>query len=317
MARKSHGKSPMAEEKSKKPKTEAKSSEGGWLKLPKMWADTADKTDEARTEAPPAARIQPDAGSTASEPLVRAEAPVSPTPVSPTPVSPTPVSPTRVPATPVSATPVSATPVSAVEAREEQSLHLDFEEMKAEMERMHHIVNELNERESSMEQVFNTLHSELMDYKKDFIYEHLKPIVRPLLFLYDSLEQFDREIELYERPHTDERRQTGLAPRLVRENIGYFREQLVEALRICEVTQMETPAGAFLPRLHKAIDVAPVDQSQDNQIIRVVRAGWYLNNQVLRPAEVVVGKAVPHPRSLAPVSAEESDDPDPLLVNIE
>jgi molecular chaperone GrpE (heat shock protein) len=161
--------------------------------------------------------------------------------------------------------------------------------MRASLETIHREVGELNSRESSQERVFNTLHAELSGYKKDFIYEHLKPVVRPLLFLYDSLEQFDAEVALHEPPEGQERR-AGLSPRTVRDNVAFFRDQLVEALRVCEVTMMEMPEGPFLPKLHKAIEVVPVDESQDNTVQRVVRTGWYLNGQLLRPAEVVVGK---------------------------
>lgn len=150
-------------------------------------------------------------------------------------------------------------------------------------------VDEMSARESTQEKVFDALHAELGDYKKDFIYEHLKPVVRPLLFLYDSLEQFDGEIEQYERPQTEERR--GLSPRLVRENVSFFRDQLVEALRVCEVTMMEPPTGAFNAKTQKAIGVESVGAELDGTVVRVVRSGWFLNGQLLRPAEVVVGKA--------------------------
>lgn len=185
----------------------------------------------------------------------------------------------------------------AVSAEDLQFQYLDylvseFQQMQTDMQQMHRLVEEVSERESAQEKIFNTLHTELRDYKNDFIYEHLKPIVRPLLFLYDSLEQFDVEIALYERPQSNERRQGGLSPKVVRENISFFRDQLVEALRICEVTPMEAPRGVFNPRLHKVIDVVPVDEKQDGYIQRVVRSGWYLNGQLLRSAEVIVGKKI-------------------------
>ncbi len=183
-------------------------------------------------------------------------------------------------------------PLSSEEAQFQYLEYLvsEFQEMQSDMQRMYKLVEEVSARESAQEKVFNTLHAELREYKNDFIYEHLKPVVRPLLFLYDSMEQFDSEIALYERPSNGERRQVGLSPQLVRENIAFFRDQLVEALRICEVTPMETPRGAFNPRLHKVIDVVPVDENKDGTIQRVVRGGWYLNNQLLRSAEVIVGK---------------------------
>ena len=149
-------------------------------------------------------------------------------------------------------------------------------------------IEEINQRESTQEKVFDTLHAELGDYKKDFIYERLKPIVRPLLFLYDSLEQFDDEVAQHERNDNDERR--GLSPRLVRENVVYFRDQLVEALHVCQVTQMDTPKGVFNAKLHKAMSVEDVPNEQHGQILRILRSGWYMNGQLLRPAEVIVGK---------------------------
>lgn len=170
------------------------------------------------------------------------------------------------------------------------ALLAQMQAMQEEMQRMHEVVVEINDRENAHEKVFNTLHAELREYKTDFIYEHFKPVVRPLLFLYDSLEQFDAEIALYERPNQGERRSVGLSPQLVRDNIAFFRDQLAESLRICEVTPMETPTGPFNAKLHKVIDVVPADAEQDGIIQRVVRSGWYLNGQLLRPAEVIVGK---------------------------
>ena len=183
-------------------------------------------------------------------------------------------------------------PLSAEEAQFQYLEYLvgEFQHMQGDLQKMYDLMEEVSERESAQEKIFNTLHSELRDYKNDFIYEHLKPVVRPLLFLYDSLEQFDAEIALYERPTNGERRQVGLSPQLVRENIAFFRDQLVESLRICEVSPMESPKGAFNPRMHKVIDVVPVEANQDGMIQRVVRSGWYLNGQLLRSAEVIVGK---------------------------
>lgn len=158
------------------------------------------------------------------------------------------------------------------------------------MELVFRLLSDINERETAQEKVFDTLYSELREYKNDFIYEHLKPVVRPLLFLFDSFEQFEREVQAQERPAGEERR-GGMSPTLVRENLFYFREQLVEALRICEVTMMEAPQGEFNAKLHKAVEVVEVEAEANNTVQRVVRSGWYLNGQLLRPAEVAVGKA--------------------------
>lgn len=165
--------------------------------------------------------------------------------------------------------------------------------VQMQLEELTEQVRHVNEREGAMEKVFNTLHSELADYKNDFLYEHLKPVVRPLLFLFDSLEQFDGEVAMAETSLGDTAQGGVLSPSTVRENVGYFRDQLVEALRVCEVVIMDPPSGAFTSKLHKAVDIVPVGAEQDGQIVRVVRSGWFLNGQLLRPAEVVVGKFRP------------------------
>lgn len=169
----------------------------------------------------------------------------------------------------------------------------EIAELRGEIERLVEQVTYVNERESSLERVFDALHSELADYKNDFLYEHLKPVVRPLLFLFDSLEQFESEVSMAEATMMATAQGGILSPHSVRENIHYFRDQLIEALRVCEVTIMDTPTGAFNPKFHKAIDVMPVPSEQDGTVVRAVRSGWFLNGQLLRPAEVVVGKFRP------------------------
>lgn len=149
---------------------------------------------------------------------------------------------------------------------------------------------EMVERGTAQEKVFNVLHAELQDYKNDFVYERFKPTVQSLLFLCDSLEQFDKEMADEEVPDSEERQQ-GLSPQIVRENIAYFRVQLVEALATCAVTPMETPQGEFDPHRHKAVKLVAVAHTADNVVQEVVRGGWYLNGQLLRPAEVIVGRA--------------------------
>ena len=165
--------------------------------------------------------------------------------------------------------------------------------IQLQLEELTEQVRQVNEREGAMEKVFNTLHSELADYKNDFLYEHLKPVVRPLLFLFDSLEQFDGEVSVAETSLGDTPQGGTLSPSVVHQNVRYFRDQLVEALRVCEAVLMDPPSGAFNSKLHKAVDVVPVGAEEDGKIVRIVRSGWFLNGQLLRPAEVVVGKFRP------------------------
>ena len=189
------------------------------------------------------------------------------------------------------AAPATAPTASAAGASAARVATPELAELRDEIERLTEQVTQVNERESSLERVFDTLHAELSDYKNDFLYEHLKPVVRPLLFLFDSIEQFDSEVAMTQSAAPAPNATPGtLAASVVRENVDYFRDQLVEALRVCEVTIMEAPRGAFNSKFHKAVDVEAVPREQDGTIVRVVRSGWFLNGQLLRPAEVVVGK---------------------------
>lgn len=173
----------------------------------------------------------------------------------------------------------------------EGNIYAELEQLRGGMEEMYRVMTEMQERGDAQDKVFNTLHSELQDYKNDFIYEHMKPVVRPLLFLFDHMEQFENELATQRnqaQSKSNERRL--LSPDLMCENISFFRDQLVEALRICEVTPMKQPAGEVDTRLHKVVDTVPTDASNNNIIQRVVRSGWYLNGRVFRPAEVIVGQ---------------------------
>lgn len=180
----------------------------------------------------------------------------------------------------------------------------ELQELRETVSEIHRVLSDFAERGSAQEKVFDTLHSELQDYKNDFIYEHLKPVLWPLLFLFDSLEQYAREI-------VARAASTGghqVDAKEVLDHLKFFRGQLVESLRICEVTPMKQPSGAIDVKCHKGIGVEAVQNpTDDNTVRRVVRTGWFLNGKVLRHAEVIIGKySAPDGSSAAPRPATGS-----------
>ncbi len=186
--------------------------------------------------------------------------------------------------------PITPTVLSQQISTQTGAIAQEVARLRQEIELMQQAFVEISEHESNQSKVFDVLHKELGEYKNDFIYEHLKPVIRQLLFLYDSLELFEEEVRPYEHTENDERRQT-LSASHVRQNVQHFRDQLIEALHICEVTLMEKPEGQFDPKFHKALDVVKVPPEQENTIQRVVRSGWYLRGHIFRVAEVVVGRS--------------------------
>ena len=160
------------------------------------------------------------------------------------------------------------------------------EALRAELAQMHAQIAAMGEKETSREAVFDALYRELQDYKDDFVSERTKPLLRALLFLHDSLLQFDEELQT--RAATLDAKACA---DLTHQNLKFFRDQLDEALLLADVAPLPMPSSAFDPKQHKAMEAKPVALAQHGTILKVLRPGWLLKNQLLRPAEVVVGKA--------------------------
>lgn len=138
----------------------------------------------------------------------------------------------------------------------------EIEQSRVELGEM---LGKLLERKPLDQSVFDALHAELRDYKDDFFYERLKPIVRAFLFVFDAIEQF--EAELTQRENDGLTRDSETLE-LTRRNLAYFRQQLTDALSTCEAFPLENPTA-----LGK----------------NTVRSGWTLNGKTLRAAEIVRG----------------------------
>ena len=57
------------------------------------------------------------------------------------------------------------------------------------------------------------------------------------------------------------------------------------------VTRLEAEGQPFDPSLHDAITTTPADAAQDNHVVSVIKEGYRIGDEVLRPASVVVGRA--------------------------
>ena len=165
-------------------------------------------------------------------------------------------------------------------------------QMNANLETVRADVSHMKHKGSDSEKVFNALHAEMGDYKRDFVFEHIKPLLRPLLFVFDSLDEFDSEMALYEEDQARlELRPNALRATKVRQNIAFVRDQLEQALASCDVEPLPIPSGRFDGHDQKAISSVPVSPELDGTIQGVTRGGWTLKGHTLRPTEVIVGKA--------------------------
>ena len=82
---------------------------------------------------------------------------------------------------------------------------------------------------------------------------------------------------------------TDAAETLLR-GVELVREQFLAKLESFGVTRVPAVGVAFNPELHEAVSLAPVaDSSQDGLVIAVLKEGYAIGEELLRPASVVVG----------------------------
>jgi len=152
------------------------------------------------------------------------------------------------------------------------------------MSQLFDLMAAMHEENNSRDKAFDTVYNELNEYKNNFVYERIKPFLRSLLFVFDSVNDFNREVGEAE---SEDR---FIHPAHIKANLDHIQEQLLDALAMVEVEMIQQKEETFNPRLQRAVEVIPVPQEEDNQVIRIVRHGWTLGGNNFRPADVVVGK---------------------------
>lgn len=116
---------------------------------------------------------------------------------------------------------------------------------------------------------FDELYTELQEYKRNFLLEGKKPLLKSLLLLHDTIH----------------RKQDAGG------DVEIISEELVEVLHRQGVELMKEQPEKFEREFQQAVDTEPTDrQDEDNDVVRVVRHGFRIGKQVFRPQEVVIRK---------------------------
>jgi molecular chaperone GrpE len=106
-----------------------------------------------------------------------------------------------------------------------------------------------------------------------------------LVGLLEVLDNLDRAVDAARAAGT-----RGSDPLL--QGVELVRQQFVGKLNGFGVTRIETANASFDPLLHEAVSVVPTDNPIDEgRIVGVVRAGYRIGDDVLRPALVAVAKS--------------------------
>jgi molecular chaperone GrpE len=102
--------------------------------------------------------------------------------------------------------------------------------------------------------------------------------------LLDVVDNLDRAVESAAQP--------GASPQALLQGVEMVRRQFLQKLEGLGVTRIEVQGQAFDPTLHEAIASVPAESAgQDGQVVGVVRQGYRIGDDILRPAAVAVAKA--------------------------
>jgi molecular chaperone GrpE len=101
-----------------------------------------------------------------------------------------------------------------------------------------------------------------------------------LLDLLDVVDNLDRAIDAAA---------AGASEGALLAGVRMVREQFAARLEAHGVKEIAVVGEVFDPLLHEAVTVVPGD-SDDERIVGVIRRGYRLGDDVLRPAQVAVGK---------------------------
>jgi molecular chaperone GrpE len=106
-----------------------------------------------------------------------------------------------------------------------------------------------------------------------------REILADLLAVLDNL---DRAIET---PHA------ATSPEALLQGVELVRRQFLSKLDGLGVRSIDAEGQPFDPALHEAVSVVPTtDPSKDGRVVGVVRRGYRINDEVLRPAAVAVAQ---------------------------
>jgi molecular chaperone GrpE (heat shock protein) len=137
--------------------------------------------------------------------------------------------------------------------------------------------------ESVNQQLFDSLHAELLKYRDNFLHESLqKPFIHDLVYLYDHLNGLCEQL-------SSAAQEKGKRSRVSqwRDNLENAIDSLVEILHRFDVREIE--ARERVDRAcHRVISYEPADfPEEDGTIVMRVKRGFIWRGKLIRPEEVI------------------------------
>src|ERR1700730_12048360 len=137
--------------------------------------------------------------------------------------------------------------------------------------------------ESVNQQLFDSLHAELLKYRDNFLHESLqKPFIHDLVYLYDHLNGLCEQL-------SSAAQEKGKRSRVSqwRDNLENAIISLVEILHRFDVKEIE-PRERVDRACHRVISYEPADfPEEDGSIVMRVKLGFVWRGKLSRPEEVI------------------------------
>src|SRR3984893_16632165 len=137
--------------------------------------------------------------------------------------------------------------------------------------------------ESVNQQLFDSLHSELLKYRDNFLHESLqKPFIHDLVYLYDHLNGLCDQLSTVSQEKGKRSRVSQW-----RDNLENAIHSLVEILHRFDVKEIE-PRERVDRACHRVISYEPADfPEEDGSIVMRVKRGFVWRGKLIRPEEVI------------------------------
>jgi molecular chaperone GrpE (heat shock protein) len=162
----------------------------------------------------------------------------------------------------------------------EKSLLSRFEQFSGEMDKQLALIRNT---ESVNQQLFDSLHAELLKYRDNFLHESLqKPFIHDLVYLYDHLNGLCEQLSSAAQEKVKRSRVSQW-----RDNLENAIHSLVEILHRFDVREIE-PRERVDRAYHRVISFEPADfPEEDGTIVMRVKRGFVWRGKLIRPEEVI------------------------------
>ena len=123
------------------------------------------------------------------------------------------------------------------------------------------------------------------DRQKREFSKNVERETRHVLFSFlDVVDNLDRAVEAAEQRSTED-------TAAILKGVQLVRQQLLETFKRYDVQRFDADNQSFDPDRHDALSTVPVSSpAADNVVATVVKPGYLVGGDVLRPANVIVGK---------------------------